>query len=155
MVASTIHSSLQKAQQRSKENDQGQPRPARVRFSVKTSGIGESRLTNSKAIDFGAFLLDEPTFSFGIVTLDTLAVGELPLCTATVLRWKQTAAGLYAGAEVGFKVESMKYNIRLKFSLTFEGSTLRTTVGTGTETMTAPRGTNTYNGVATISSGDL
>lgn len=154
-MAQSIHAHLQRAQQRSKENDSSQPRPARVRFSVKTTGIGESRLVGPRAIDFGAYLMDEPTFSFGVVSMDTLKVGELPLATAIVLRWKVTSAGLYAGAEVGFKVESMLYTIKLMFNLTFEGSTLRTTVGTGTETLQAPRATNAFNGAATIDAGQL
>lgn len=150
-----IASHLQTRTSRAREGDQASPRPARVRFSVGTQGVGESRLVGAHAIDFGALMLDEPTFSFGVVTLDNLKVGELPLATATVLRWKQTAAGLWAGAEVGFRVESMRYTIRLVFDLTFEGSTMRSTVGTGTETLAATRGTNVYRGQTAVNTGAL
>lgn len=146
---------LQRQAGRARQDDQAAPRPARVRFSVKTQGIGESRLVNKQAIDFGAYMLDEPTFSFGVVALDSLQVGELPLAAATVLRWKLTSGGLWAGAEVGFRVESIKYNIRLVFSLTFEGSTMRSTIGTGTEMLVAPRGQNAYRGQTNINSGAL
>lgn len=146
---------LQRQAGRARQDDQAAPRPARVRFSVKTQGIGESRLVNKQAIDFGAYMLDEPTFSYGVVALDPLQVGELPLATATVLRWKLTSGGLWAGAEVGFRVESMRYTIRLMFNLTFEGSTMRSTLGTGTETLVAPRGTNVYRGQTSINTGTL
>lgn len=146
---------LQRQAGRARQDDQAAPRPARVRFSVKTQGIGESRLVNKQAIDFGAYMLDEPTFSYGVVALDPLQVGELPLATATVLRWKLTSGGLWAGAEVGFRVESMRYTIRLMFNLTFEGSTMRSTLGTGTETLVAPRGTNVYRGETSINTGTL
>jgi hypothetical protein len=150
-----IHQHLSRQSARVRENDQSIPRPARVRFSVKTQGVGESRLIGKQAIDFGAYMLDEPTMSFGVVTLDPLAVGDFPFATAIVLNWKTTETGLYAGAEMGFKVESMKYNIRLKFNLTFEASTMRVTIGNGTETLSAPRGTNTFNGQETINAGLL
>lgn len=149
-----IASHIQARTSRAREGDQAAPRPARVRFSVRTQGVGESRLVGAHAIDFGALMLDEPTFSFGVVTLDNLKVGELPLATATVLRWKQTG-GLWAGAEVGFRVESMRYTIRLVFNLIFEGSTMRSTVGTGTETLAAPRGTNVYRGQTSVNTGAL
>jgi hypothetical protein len=99
-------------------------------------------------------MLDEPTFSWGVVALDSLKVGELPMCTASVLNWQTTAQGLYVGAEVGFKVESMLYTVRLKFTLTFEASTMRTTVGTGTTTITAPT-SNDYKGAATYLQTDI
>lgn len=150
-----IASHLDRRAGRVREGDQASPRPARVRFNVRTQGVGESRLVGAKSIDFGAYMLDEPTFSFGAVSLDNLQLGELPLATATVLRWKQTAAGLWAGAEVGFRVESLRYNIRLVFNLTFEGSTMRSTVGTGTETLAAPRGTNLYRGQTSVNTGAL
>jgi len=153
-MTSAIHHHLNRQAARARETNQAVPRPARVRFTVKTSGIGESRLTGKQAIAFGAYMIDEPTFSFGVVTITPLKVGELPLATATVLNWQRTAAGLWSGAEVGFKVESMLYTIRLKFTLTFEGSTMRTTAGQGTDTKVQAT-TNTYRGVTTYTSDDL
>lgn len=152
-MTSSIHHHLNRQAARQRETNQAVPRPARVRFSVKTSGIGESRLVGKKAISFGAYMLDEPTFSFGVVAGGPLKVGELPLATATVLNWQRTASGLYAGAEVAFKVESMLYTIRLKFSLTFEGSTLRTTDGQGTGTQVAATD-NVYKGATSYSVDD-
>lgn len=153
-MTSAIHAHLNRQAARARETNQAVPRPARVRFAVKTSGIGESRMTGKKAIPFGAYMIDEPTFSFGVVAITPLKVGELPLATATVLNWQKTAAGLYSGAEVGFKVESMLYTVRLKFTLTFEGSTMRTTTGQGTNT-TVQATTNTYQGVTDYSVDDL
>jgi hypothetical protein len=153
-MTSAIHSHLNRQAARAREQGQAVPRPARVRFAVKTSGVGESRLVGKSAISFGAYMLDEPTFSYGVVALDPIKVGELPLCTATVLNWQRTAAGLFAGAELGFKVESMLYTVRLKFTLTFEGSTLRTTNGQGTGTLSA-QNNNRYTGATSYSTDDL
>lgn len=147
---SGIHAALRSAQSRDRTDSGAQPRPARVRFAISTSGIGESRLVGANAITFGAYMVEEPTFSYGCVAIDSLTTGQLPLATATVLNWQKTAQGLYAGAEVGFKVESNLYTIRLKFTLTFEGATMRTTVGTGADTLSAPRSTNTYQGSTTV-----
>lgn len=147
-MQSQIHAHLNRQAARSREQGQAVPRPARVRFAVRTTGIGESRLTGKKAIDFGAYMLDEPTFSFGVVALSSLKLGELPLATATVLHWKQNPQGLYYGAELGLKVECLLYHVRLKFTLTFEGSTLRTTSGTGTDVGTVPV-SNAYHGTDT------
>lgn len=142
-VRSEIHDALLRQQGKTREASQHAPRPARVRYNVSTVGVGESRLTGTKAIDFGALLLDEPSFSFGVVAVDTLAVGQLPLCTATVTRWIMNSNGAYIGAEVAFKVECAKTNVHLKFSLTFEGTALRTTLGNSSSTAST---TNDYSG---------
>lgn len=153
-MTSAIHAHLNRQAARQRESNQAVPRPARVRFAVKTAGTGESRMIGKKGIAFGAYMIDEPTFSFGVVALGPLKVGELPLATATVLHWQRTPAGLYSGADIGFKVESMLYTVRLKFTLTFEGATLRTTGGTGTGTTVQPT-TNPYQGATTYSADDL
>lgn len=132
---------------RKREVAEAIPRPARVRFAVKTTGIGETRMTGKQAIQFNANMIEEPTFSYGVVALSQLKVGELPLATATVLKWVLNDRGLYTGAEVGFRVESLLYTVVLKFTLTFEGSTLRTTHGQGTHSVLAAAN-NAYRGTA-------
>jgi hypothetical protein len=145
MARPQIHDALLRQQGKTREQSQHAPRPARVRYTVSTVGVGESRLTGTKAIDFGALMLDEPSFSFGVIAVDSLSVGQLPLCTATVIRWLKNDNGAYIGAEVAFKVECAKTNVHLKFSLTFEGTTLRSTLGNGTGT-TLDTGTNSFSG---------
>lgn len=144
---STMHADMQRQAAKQREQSQHQPRPSRVRFSVRTSGVGESRLQGTRSLDFGAFMLDEPSFSFGVVAVTPLGPGQLPQATAVVLRFIKNGNGLYTGADVAFKIACTKSDVRLKFSLTFEGTTIRSTVGTGTTTTTdAPRGTNVYSG---------
>lgn len=130
---------------RQREVSQHLPRPARVRFAVRTKGVGETRLVGAKGLDFGALMLDEPTFSFGVVADEPLKNGQLPLATATVLAYKKNANGAWVGADVAFKVECAKSDVQLKFDLTFEASTLRSTVGNGTNTA-ASTATNGYTG---------
>ncbi len=113
---------------RQREIAQAVPRASRVRFIVNVTGVGETRLP---FVGFGAFMLDEPTFSFGVIARTPLTVGQLPLATATVTKWRRNSRGMYVGAEVGFRIESIEMNTRLKFSLTFEATALRTTAGLG------------------------
>lgn len=140
-----VHVSMLRQAGKQREVSQSTPRPARVRFAVKTKGVGETRLTGAKALDFGALMLDPPTFSFGVVAAEPLNNGQLPLVTATVLSYKKNANGAWVGAEVAFKIECAKSDVQLKIDLTFEASTLRSTVGNGTTTQAAT-GTNTYTG---------
>lgn len=141
---SNMHQAMLKQAGKQREQSQHLPRPARVRFSVNTNGVGETRLTGTKALDFGALMLEEPTFTSGLVAVDSLGDGQLPQCTAIVLKYKQNANGAYTGAEVAFKVDCVKSNVKLKFSLTFEGTTMRSTMGG--QPSTNPGTDNTYTG---------
>ena len=111
---------------RDSETREAQARPARVRFFVKTRGTGDIRMTGGKALYFGAFMLEEPSFSYGVIVEGNLGLGAAPLATAMVLKWKRQGK-FWMGAEMAFAVDTPDMNTRLKFSLTFEGSTLRTT----------------------------
>lgn len=140
-----VHAVLLKQAARQREISQHLPRPARVRFGVLTKGVGETRLTGTKALDFGALMLDPPTFSFGVEAMEPLKNGQLPLATAIVLSYKKNVNGAYIGADVAFKVECAKSDVQLKFDLTFEASTLRSTLGNGTDTQTTTA-TNGFGG---------
>ena len=118
---------LERRSARQREQSQAVARPARVRYSVRVQGIGETRLTGRAAINFGCYMIEEPTFTSGVVARDELEPGEIPLATAIVLDWKTNDADLYVGAEMGFQVDSGNPDIVLMFSLTFEGVALRTT----------------------------
>jgi hypothetical protein len=143
LIKPEVHTALLRQAGKQREVSQHLPRPARVRFAVLTKGVGETRLTGAKALDFGALMLDEPTFSFGVVAMEPLASGQLPLATAVVMTYKKNNNGAWVGAEVAFKVESAKSDVQLKFDLTFEASTLRSTVGNGTSNKTSTA-TNDY-----------
>lgn len=145
MIRPEIHTAMLRQAGKQREISQHLPRPARVRFAVKTKGVGETRLTGVKSLDFGALMLDEPTFSFGVVAEEPLGAGQLPLATAVVLSYKKNANGAWVGCDIAFKVECAKSDVNLKFDLTFEASTLRSTVGNGTSTQTATA-TNDYSG---------
>lgn len=118
---------------RVREQTQHVPKPAHIRFSVRTTGVGETRLVGRQGINFGAYLLDEPTFTWGVVAAGRLAPGELPFATAMVLKWIKNSGGFWVGADLGFVVQSEKDKIQLVFTLIFEASTLRSTAGTGSE----------------------
>lgn len=141
-----IHQAMQDITNKQREAAQAAPRPARIRFTIRTAGTGETRLLGGAALKFGAQMMDEPSFSFGLIAGEPLRQGQLPLATATVLRYLVTNSGLYYGAEMAFKVESAKYDIRLKYSLTFEGTTLRSTAGSGGDSQIVARGGNTFRG---------
>lgn len=125
MAEVQIHHALALQAGRAREADQRSPRPARIRLSVKTVGIGETRLLGRSAVQFGASLLDEPSFTWGVQALGPVAANNLPICTAIVLRYLITGNRLYTGAEMGFRIDSDDSNIALQFSLTFEAATLR------------------------------
>lgn len=127
-----IHHALAQQAGRSREQAQQAPRPARVQLIVRTQGVGETRLLGRRAVSFGALLMDEPSFSWGVQAGQPIANQTLPMCTAIVLKYIVTSNGLYTGAEMGFRVDSEDPKIRLKFSLTFESSTLRSSAGIGT-----------------------
>lgn len=145
----TLHQDFAGQAAKQRELAQHQPRPSRVRFTVRTTGGGESRLQGKGALSFGAHMLDEPSFSFGVQAIGPLTAGQLPQATAVVLRYLTNSGGLYTGAEVGFTVSCAKADVGLKFSLTFEGTTLRSTVGSDASTATAPHGVNYYQGTPT------
>lgn len=98
-------------------------RPTRLRFKVMVSGIGQTKLTGAKGINFGAFLLEEPSFVFGMVADG--AIANVPLGSAMVLGWK-TDGKFWTGADLGFVIES-DVPIKAAFSLIFEGTSLRIT----------------------------
>lgn len=125
-----VYGGLDYINSRARNQQEAAPRPARVRFIVNVtgSGAGESRLPG---LNFGALILEEPTFSWGLIALDPLPVGAIPLATACVLTWQANDNGIYTGADVGFRMDGDGTTRRYKFSLTFEGSTLRSTANTG------------------------
>lgn len=151
---SNLHAQVQRVTARQREQAQHAPRPARVRFTIRTSGTGETRLLGGAALKFGAQLIEEPSFSWGAVAGEPLGPGQLPLCTAIVLNYLVTPNGMYYGAQMGFKVESAKYDIRMKYSLTFEATTLRSTAASGGGGQVIARGQNTYNGAPDVNQDD-
>ena len=137
-MADSIAKHLATQGNRQRERAQASARPARTRFTVATVGVGEHRLVGSTALDFGAFMLEEPTFSYGLIAAEPLGLGLLPLGTATVLTFlKNTQGNMWTGAEIGFYVQCSKPDVRLRWSLTFEASSMRSTFGTGTGTLGA------------------
>jgi hypothetical protein len=142
---SKIYEQTQRVTARQRELAQHSPRPSRVRFTVRTAGVGETRLLGGAALQFGALMIEEPSFSWGAVAGEPLKPGQLPLCTAIVLNYLVTPGGQYYGAQMGFKVESVKYDIKMKYSLTFEATTLRSTASNGTGQLVV-RGQNTFQG---------
>lgn len=132
-MSSDIYRVTQGITGKQRETAQAQPRPSRVRINCLVTGVGETRLKGAKAIKFNTAMLEAPTFSFGVVAIDTVAAGQMPLATAVVLSWTRNSRGMYTGAEMGFIVESTRTNIRLRFTLTFEGVALRTTAGIALE----------------------
>lgn len=127
---SATYRALEDIAARSREQSESLARPARIRFFVDVLGAGETRLTGRAALQFGAFMMEEPTLTWGVANgaRNIIPAGQIPYCSAVVLGYQTTADGkFFSGAEMGFLVESGDPNIRLKFSLTFEGVTLRTT----------------------------
>jgi hypothetical protein len=126
---SDIYKLTQDVTSRQRETAQAQPRPSRVRVNCLVTGVGETRLKGAKAVQFNTAMLEQPTFSFGMVAIDNVGFGQIPVGSAVVLAWKRNSRGMYTGAEMGFVVQSTKPTIRIRFTLTFEGVSLRTTAG--------------------------
>lgn len=132
MVQAQVHQALAAQANRQRERTQHAPRPARVRMVVRTSGVGETRLIGRQRVEFGALMLEEPSFSWGVEAAQPLKAGELPMCTAIVIGYVVNQNGFYTAAEMGFRVDSENLNVRLKFSLTFEAAAMRSTLAAGT-----------------------
>jgi hypothetical protein len=143
VVRSELHRAMLKQSGRQREVSQALPRPARVRFAVKTKGVGETRLIGARGIQFGALMIEAPTFTYGVVADGPLQQGQLPLATAVVLGYKKNDQNAYVGCDIAFKVESAKSDIQLQFDLTFEASTMRSTFGNH---VTAGSTQNLYSG---------
>lgn len=127
---SASYRALENIAARVREQSESVARPARIRFFADVFGSGETRLTGRAGIQFGAYMMEEPTFTWGVTsaTINPIPVGQLPVCSAIVLGYQTTSEGkFFTGADIGFVVESGDPTMRLKFSLTFEGVTLRTT----------------------------
>jgi hypothetical protein len=117
---------------RQREQGQAVARPARVRFSIVSNGTGQARLVGNEALSFNAWILEEPSFTFGVIANNPIDENALPQATATVLGWRMldptptSARGsVWLGAELGFRVESSQPDISVRFSLTFEGYVMR------------------------------
>lgn len=106
---------------RQREASQAQARPARIRYHVDATGIGESRAK----IGFATMMLEEPTFSWGTVCRTPIPQGAMPLFSSCVLEWIQNERGLYVGSRVGLLIEGGPAGMRVTFTLTFEGVALR------------------------------
>ena len=107
------------------------PRPARVRFFVNVTNVGAGEV-RMNGLSFGALILEEPTFSWGLTALDSLPADSVPLATACILGFITNDNGIYTGCNLGFRMSgSTAATYRYKFSLTFEGSTLRSVANTG------------------------
>lgn len=143
---STAFHTLQAKASRTGQVLDSAPRPSRVRFIVDVNGVGESRLIGDAALDFGALMLDEPSFSFGVIAASPIPVGGMPTATAIVLRYLTNSNDSFVGAEMGFSVQSLNSKIHLQFSLTFEAITLRSTVGNSTSQGSTSGGINYYRG---------
>jgi hypothetical protein len=140
LAAGSIHHELSALDARRREEAQHAPRPVRIRMTVSTQGVGETRLLGRNGLSFGAYLLEEPTFSYGLVlNQGSLPVNAAPIATATVIKWIRTKNGLYTGADMALAVyvpfvdttdsTQPTAQMRLKFSLTFEATALRATTG--------------------------
>lgn len=108
---------------RQREISQAQSRPARIRIHMDITGAGETR----KKVEFGTFMLEEPSFVYGVQARSKLALGDIPLVTAVVMEYTQNSMGLYVGAEMGIRVEAPILNIRTRIHMIFEGVSLRST----------------------------
>ena len=107
------------------------PRPARIRFLVNVTSVGQGEI-RLEGLNFGCLVLQEPSFSWGLVAVDPIPVGSVPLATACVLKWATNDNDIFTGCDIGFRMSGvLGASLRYKFSLTFEGSTLRSVSNTG------------------------
>jgi hypothetical protein len=122
-------------------------RPARVRLLISSMGTGETQITGKSALMFGAIMMEEPSFSFGVIANGNLATGAYPQATAIVLKWRKDGK-FWVGAEMGFRVQSTNTKISLQFSLTFEGLALRSVPSALPGTLNQPKHFDVTEGLA-------
>lgn len=110
---------------RSREQSQSVAKSSDIRVRVEVRGSGEILLNGAKGVLFGAMMLEEPMFSFGLVA-DGIPLNQgIPTGNACVMAWKKTDK-FWIGADMGFVVANPT-DKPLAFTLTFTGSALRTT----------------------------
>lgn len=112
---------------RQREQEQSAARPARIRFSIKVRGAGETRMIGKQGLVFTSYFLERPTFNDGMVAATTYPEGSIPTGNAVVLGYHENDLGLYTGADIAFVVDSSNPKTLVYFDLTFEGIALRTT----------------------------
>jgi len=131
LIVGTSYGTIDYINSRARNTQEAAARPARVRFYVDVTGSGGGEATID-GLNFGALIMEEPTFSYGLVALENIPAGQIPLATAVVLSWISNDNGIYTGANMGFRLQTASNApLRFKYSLTFEGSTLRSTANTG------------------------
>lgn len=110
---------------------QAAARPARIRFRVTARGPGEHRMVGDDGLYFRAFLLEEPSVTFGMAIAEghEAASGSAPFGSVCVLEWHINDRGLYTGADVAIIFESCDPGMEVNFSIVFEGYALRATAG--------------------------
>lgn len=108
---------------------QASARPARVRFFADVEGYGEGevRFSGDNMLSFATYMLEEPLFTYGFRVLSNVRAGELPIASASVLRYEINDREFYTGADIGIRVRSHAERISLRFSLIFDGYALRST----------------------------
>lgn len=117
----TLYGRFDSLTAKQRELSQAQARPARIRYHVDSTGVGESRTK----ISFATMMLEEPTFSSGAVCRTPIPIGAMPILSACVTSWIQNDRGMYIGAHIGMVMEGGPAGMRVTFTLTFEGVALR------------------------------
>lgn len=128
-----IHRIAQAHAGRALQVTDSQPRQSRLHYLVRVTGIGETRLTGQRALQFGMLLLTRPAFSSGVIAEGQIPLNSMPLTSAMVLNYLTNSNGLYVGAELGFVIQPAEFgkpfSIPLQFTLAFEAAAMRTTAG--------------------------
>lgn len=113
-------------QSNQRELAQARPRPARSRLFVDVKGVGDLRLEGDSSLSFHTAFLSEPSFTWGLAAVSSIASGVCPSAFAMVTEYNETSAGLFLGAGVLLRVSGTTSNTTVRFSLVFEGVALRT-----------------------------
>lgn len=124
-MGNSFYAAVERQNAAQREIAQSISRPARIRFTVRVKGAGETRLKDT--LDFGTYIIGEPTFQYGCVATHAIRDGEFPLATAVVSEWVTNDRGMYVAAKMLFRIDCFNEEVELTFNLTFEGFALRTT----------------------------
>lgn len=115
---------------KSREISQAVASSSDIRVRVEVKGEGEVQLTGAKGVVFGAMMLEEPHFTYGVVCAEGTPLNlGIPTGLACVLAWKKTE-NFWIGADMGFLVTNPTEK-PLVFTCVFTGSALRTTQPVG------------------------
>ncbi len=120
MSDNKIFDNLENRRAKVEQVAQNSARPGRALSIYTSTGVGT--IFEPVCFNFKASFTTKPHFTFGSDILSD--VSTMPVCVASVYKWRQSANGFYTGAWCAFYVGSSDSGaaaLNIEFHLTWEG----------------------------------